>query len=1175
MLSLERLEERRLLAGNVKIELYGAYTLNSYAGVGFQENEVATMQAQVDGQADTNEGDFQAQIQWGDGGSSAGDLVYQGTSGSWANYLIKGSHVYPSTGTNIPIDVTVTGPDSTSVSFYPNDLDSADVAAMPSGIPGTQPSAGTKAMAPADVKLEIYGAYTLDSYAGVGFQENEVATMQAQVNGQADETLSDFHAQINWGDSASWYSADLVYLGTSGNWADYLIKGSHVYQKPNTDIPIVVYATGPDGTSTAFYPNDIDSANVVAMPSGIAGAQPSAAANPAAPANVKLQIYGAYTLTSYAGVGFQENEVATMQAQVDGQPDETLSDLHAQINWGDSAAWDSADLVYMGTSGNWADYLIKGSHVYQKAKTNIPIVVYTTGPDGTSTAFSPNDIDSADVTAMPSGIPGTQPALGATTMPPADVKLELYGAYTINSYAGAGFQNQEVATMQAQVNGQPDTSLADFGAQINWGDSAAWTQGNLVYQGTSGNWADYIIKGSHVYQKTGTNIPIVVYATGPDGTSTAFYPNDIDSADVTANPNAISVGALSPTQWQVNEPNYDGTIPVKGGTGTYTNLQVSGLPSGLAATVESSTVTVNGNPQLSGTIFIDGTPTEAGIFTVGVSLQDSSGDGFGGIAAAFGAPRAAALLQAASSGSKQFQLVITASLGRLNPDQWTVNQFYRGTTQVPGLNGIAANAIVTGLPPDLKSSQSGNDIIISGIPTQVGKFDKIDVSIPIGTGTTDYGNYTLTINPAVNMGGLNPNRANQNQLYSGKITVSGGTGGYSNPQVIGANWLVPTVNGSTITLSGTPPQSGTVDFKVTVQDRAGAKGSASYQLAVTAAPTLGGLAPTQGTVSQQYVGKIQVSGGSGRYQQPTVTGLPKGLGAKLAGDTIVISGIPTQAGPFKNIKVSLRDSKGTLAQRTYILTISPAPAASVTITAPATVTEGTPFSITITVKDKYGNGVPGPVTLNLEGNSLMDAEDIAPRSVSVVNKNGTATVTVTLTAESWAMRIRATAGGVMGTSRAITVLPPTLQWPARYANFGGTGLSVPTPAQIQQCGGALNGAPNPGVLWIVNGSDPGSSGIPAAQMCFQFAFGLENFARFQQAGPTQGSTQPQVGDIGLVFVKGVLLHACIVVGRDGHGRWLFAQRNGVSPVFIGNYGFLESQAGGARNVDNIRFVPGI
>src|SRR5271168_1263933 len=87
--SLERLEARRLLSGNVRMQFAGPpFRLSSYAGVGFQENDVAFLQAQINDRPDTNKGDFQVTIQWGDGGSSSGDLVYEGSDSSWAEYLI-------------------------------------------------------------------------------------------------------------------------------------------------------------------------------------------------------------------------------------------------------------------------------------------------------------------------------------------------------------------------------------------------------------------------------------------------------------------------------------------------------------------------------------------------------------------------------------------------------------------------------------------------------------------------------------------------------------------------------------------------------------------------------------------------------------------------------------------------------------------------------------------------------------------------------------------------------------------------------------------------------------------------------------------------------------------------------------------------------------------------------
>ena len=157
-LVLERLEDRSLLSATLNVS--GTYTINSYAGVGFQENEVATLAASVNGEPDTNKGDFQAQIQWGDGATSNGDLVFLGTSGSFADYMIKGSHIYTEVNSSIAITVSVTGPSGSSAS---EQTAFASVSSMPSGIPGTAPAQGSPSQ-PDNVVVQASGTFTINSY---------------------------------------------------------------------------------------------------------------------------------------------------------------------------------------------------------------------------------------------------------------------------------------------------------------------------------------------------------------------------------------------------------------------------------------------------------------------------------------------------------------------------------------------------------------------------------------------------------------------------------------------------------------------------------------------------------------------------------------------------------------------------------------------------------------------------------------------------------------------------------------------------------------------------------------------------------------------------------------------------------------------------------------------------
>src|SRR5262249_49784032 len=82
---------------------------------------------------------------------------------------------------------------------------------------------------------------------------------------------------------------------------------------------------------------------------------------------------------------------------------------------------------------------------------------------------------------------------------------------------------------------------------------------------------------------------------------------------------AMTMGALSPNQWPVNQPNYPGTITVSGGTQPWSIVTTANLPPGLSAGLSGG----GGYPL---NIVFTGTPTTIGTYNnVQLSVRDTTG----------------------------------------------------------------------------------------------------------------------------------------------------------------------------------------------------------------------------------------------------------------------------------------------------------------------------------------------------------------------------------------------------------------------------------------------------------------------------------------------------------------------------------------------------------------------
>jgi hypothetical protein len=208
--------ENALPAGQAKV----ADALLTSAGNNFSASVNLAFSGKVASFTDANTSpklaDFSASVSWGDGASSTGTIIANGTGG----YDVKGSHTYTSTG-------------SFTVSYSVNDVDGATAT-------GTATATVTE---PAP------------SVAAVTFNATEGGTFNGQLGSltDADPSLiaSDFAATITWGDGTT--SSGSV---TSNGLGGFNVAGNHKYAEEGTySVTVSVTAKGSApgvGNGTAF-----------------------------------------------------------------------------------------------------------------------------------------------------------------------------------------------------------------------------------------------------------------------------------------------------------------------------------------------------------------------------------------------------------------------------------------------------------------------------------------------------------------------------------------------------------------------------------------------------------------------------------------------------------------------------------------------------------------------------------------------------------------------------------------------------------------------------------------------------------------------------------------------------------------------------------------------------------
>ncbi len=427
------------------------------------------------------------------------------------------------------------------------------------------------------------------------------------------------------------------------------------------------------------------------------------------------------------------------------------------------------------------------------------------------------------------------------------------------------------------------------------------------------------------------------------------------------------------------------------------------------------------------------------------------------------------------------EVLASPVLGALSSTTWTVNQpGFSATIPVTSVAPPSGSVVsATGLPAGLSAALSGTTVSITGTPTASGTYGSVVVSILSATGTTLASRtYSITINPAPALGTLGPQTqwtAGQTG-YAGTIPTSGGTGTLTlTSQANVPPGLTAVLNGTTITISGTPTTAGTYsNIQLSVQDTTGATSTATYSLTINPTPALGVLSATAWTVSQPgFSGTVSVLGGTAPYGNLTATGLPDGLSATLSGTTITISGTPTTAGTYNNIQLSIADTTGATSTATYSLTINPAPTLGALSSTVWTANQAG-FSGTVSVSGgttPYGNltatGLPPGLSATLSGNTITVSGtptaagtynniQLSVQDLSSATATGTFSITINPALTLGALSTTAWTVNQPGFSSSVIVSGGT----APVGNLTATGLPPGLSATLSGTTIAISGTPS-------------------------------------------------------------------------------------------------------------------
>jgi gliding motility-associated-like protein len=274
----------------------------------------------------------------------------------------------------------------------------------------------------------------------------------------------------------------------------------------------------------------------------------------------------------------------------------------------------------------------------------------------------------------------------------------------------------------------------------------------------------------------------------------------------------------------------------------------------------------------------------------------------------------------ASNNTQSFNVTVNANTAGAASSTPTlcVNQVMTTITHSTSIaTGIGTTS---NLPAGVTASWVADLITISGTPSSIGTFN---YSIPLtgGCGTGDatgtiivIGNSTVSAASSAPTLCLNTTMTDITHSTSNATGIGAATG---LPAGVTAAWAA-----NTITISGTPTASGTFNYSIPLTGGCGTV-NATGTITVTPANTASAASSTPTLCINSALTSITHTT-TGATGIGAATGLPAGVTAAWAVNTITISGTPTASGTF-NYSIPLTGGCGTV-NATGTITVTPTPA---------------------------------------------------------------------------------------------------------------------------------------------------------------------------------------------------------------------------------------------------------